>query len=103
MRGEREKKDTPSVAAGWFVEAIALADELMKRRIQAFEGLFRPMPLLIILFVVLIIFGLGKLPMARVYPVGLNKKTRKVPGLFVESGPIRLNLFKNGAPRRPEA
>jgi hypothetical protein len=68
-----------------------------------FEGLVRPMPLLVILFIVLIIFGLGKLPAARVYPVGLNKKPRKVPRLFVVSGPIRLNIFKNGAPRRPEA
>ena len=85
MGGEREKKDTLSVAAGWFVEAIALADELMKRRIQAFEGLFRPMPLLIILFVVLIIFGLGKLPIARVYPVGLNKKAPEGSGAFLLS------------------
>ncbi len=67
-----------------------------------FEGLFRPMPLLEILFVALIIFDPGKLPAPQVYPVG-QKCPGSFRGIFVISGSICLNLFKNEAQRRPEA
>ena len=50
MRRERGEEMHCQLGVGWFVDAIASDDELMKEgRFKTFDGLFRPMPLLVIL------------------------------------------------------
>jgi sec-independent protein translocase protein TatA len=62
-----------------------------------FEGLFRPLHLLVILFIVLIIFGPGRLPEIG---EGLGKSIRSFKKAFSEKDELKSVEQKDEAPRK---